>query len=75
MNILIISNNLKGWTYETLYYEQQLLKKFGKFKYFFWGPGYNFDTNDFLEYEKIIIAEKALFQEKLYVWELRLPIS
>lgn len=58
MNILIISNNLKGWTYETLYYEQQLLNKFGKFKYFFWGPGYNFDTNDFLEYEKVLKKKK-----------------
>ena len=67
MNILIISNNLKGWTYETLYYEQQLLNKFGKFKYFFWGPGYNFDTNDFLEYEKVLKKKKNFNRFNIYL--------
>ena len=40
MNILVISHNQKGWTYETLYNEHQQLIKKGKLKYFFWGPGY-----------------------------------
>ena len=42
MNILVISHNQKGWTYETLYNEHQQLIKKGKHKYYFWGPGYDF---------------------------------
>lgn len=49
MNILVISHNQKGWTYETLYNEHMQLINKGKFKYFFWGPGYDFDTNDVLK--------------------------
>ena len=49
MNILVISHNQKGWTYETLYNEHQQLVKRGNFKYYFWGPGYDFKTNDALE--------------------------
>lgn len=49
MNILVISHNQKGWTYETLYNEHQQLKKKGKLKYYFWGPGYDFFTNDVLK--------------------------
>tara|TARA_B100000795_G_scaffold269949_1_gene261308 strand:+ start:3118 stop:4290 length:1173 start_codon:yes stop_codon:yes gene_type:complete len=49
MNILVVSHNQKGWTYETLFNEHQLLKKKGKNNYFFWGPGYDFETNDVLQ--------------------------
>lgn len=34
MNILVISHNQKGWTYETLYNEHNLLKNKGKNNYF-----------------------------------------
>lgn len=61
MNILVISHNQKGWTYETLYNEHQQLIKRGKFKYFFWGPGYDFDTNDVLEIIKKYKNKKINF--------------
>ncbi len=61
MNILVISHNQKGWTYETLYNEHQQLIKRGKFKYFFWGPGYDFDTNDVLEIIKKYKKKKINF--------------
>ena len=49
MNILVVSHNQKGWTYETLFNEHKLLKKQGNLRYFFWGPGYDLETNDVLE--------------------------
>ena len=64
MNILVVSHNQKGWTYETLYNEHQQLIKRGKFKYFFWGPGYDFDTNDVLE---IIKKYKQLGHDQLFL--------
>ena len=59
MNILVISHNQKGWTYETLYNEHQQLIKKGKLKYYFWGPGYDFFTNDVYteKYKKRIVFQ------------------
>ena len=66
MNILVVSHNQKGWTYETLFNEHQLLKKKGKNNYFFWGPGYDFETNDVLQiiqkYKK-----KKIFFDIIYI--------
>ena len=61
MNILVISHNQKGWTYETLYNEHLQLVKKGNFKYFFWGQGYDFHTNDILEIVKKYNKRKIYF--------------
>ena len=60
INILVISHNQKGWTYETLFNEHQLLRNKGRCKYFFWGPGYDLETNDILEVIKKI-KQKNIF--------------
>ena len=61
MNILVISHNQKGWTYETLYNEHNLLKNKGKNNYYFWGPGYDFNTNDALDIIKKYKKKKIKF--------------
>ena len=61
MNILVVSHNQKGWTYETLFNEHKLLKKQGKLRYFFWGPGYDLETNDVLEIIKKYKKKNILF--------------
>lgn len=66
MNILVISHNQKGWTYETLYNEHQQLIKQGKFKYYFWGPGYDFKTNDAIEIIKKY-AKKGISFQLIYI--------
>jgi len=61
INILVISHNQKGWTYETLFNEHQLLRNKGRCKYFFWGPGYDLETNDILEVIKKYKTKKIFF--------------
>ena len=48
MNILFVSQNNKGWMYETLYYEQLALEKEIKRnnnKIYKFGPGYKYCKN------------------------------
>lgn len=61
-NILVIVENHKGHINETLYNENIIFKKNSKkFNYFFWGPGFDFKTNDI---EKKI---KDLKKKKIYI--------
>jgi hypothetical protein len=47
MNILIVGNSLKNFTFFTIYKENLILKKrLTKHNFYFWGPGFNFSTND-----------------------------
>ena len=60
-NILVIIENHKNHILNTLYFENLILKKYSrKFSLFFWGPGFDFKTNDVLK--KVRELEKKKIQ-------------